>query len=337
MFNSRPPYNNRLFELEQELLKLRKSNEIKLVATQSDNHNKLKELINYSYHFYSRKVYNNSLIALEQEILEVRKRLQYTRNSQVFAVNSVEKITQISSLKDSPNGQLWELEKNLYNRKHCQPSQHQHQKSVSKEVISMAFDFDEPIELHYNGMTIPAKVSYKTTEEPYYKAFDKDFDGRVESFDVKNNDELVNESESFNKFNSNNTQTEYQTYNIEETVSANEDFAVNRSAIINEEIVNEKLEKQKDENQKQTIKQVIPQPITQKFSQIKSHSIFDQISENLAYANSFDLGTLTLEQRFDEFDRILDRQEQHSTAQTDNASNTTNNFYLNPFLGNGEL
>jgi hypothetical protein len=41
-----------------------------------------------------------------------------------------------------------------------------------------------------------------------------------------------------------------------------------------------------------------------------SHAIFDQMAENMAYANSFDLGTISLEQQFDEFDRLLDQAEQ---------------------------
>jgi hypothetical protein len=37
------------------------------------------------------------------------------------------------------------------------------------------------------------------------------------------------------------------------------------------------------------------------------HTIFDQIAQNMAYANAYDLGTLSLEQRFDVFDRALDQ------------------------------
>ena len=40
------------------------------------------------------------------------------------------------------------------------------------------------------------------------------------------------------------------------------------------------------------------------------HAIFDKIGQSMAYATSFDLGTVALEQRFDEFDRDLDRQAQ---------------------------
>jgi Bacterial EndoU nuclease len=42
------------------------------------------------------------------------------------------------------------------------------------------------------------------------------------------------------------------------------------------------------------------------------HDIFDQMGRNMAHATAFDLGTFSLEQRFDEFDRLLDEQESGS-------------------------
>lgn len=45
-----------------------------------------------------------------------------------------------------------------------------------------------------------------------------------------------------------------------------------------------------------------------------SHAIFDQMAEGMAYANSFNLGTISLEQKFDEFDRLLDQEEQQKQA-----------------------
>ncbi len=46
------------------------------------------------------------------------------------------------------------------------------------------------------------------------------------------------------------------------------------------------------------------------------HDIFDRMGKNMAYATTFDVGTIELEQLFDEFDRTLDREEQ---ANQDNA------------------
>jgi hypothetical protein len=45
-----------------------------------------------------------------------------------------------------------------------------------------------------------------------------------------------------------------------------------------------------------------------------THAIFDDIAQNMAYATSFDLGTLAMEQRFDQFDRQLDREDTQTTV-----------------------
>ncbi|MBD2458330.1 hypothetical protein H6G80_30215 [Nostoc sp. FACHB-87] len=50
------------------------------------------------------------------------------------------------------------------------------------------------------------------------------------------------------------------------------------------------------------------------------HDIFDQMGRNMAHATAFDLGTFSLEQRFDEFDRLLDEQESTSLAYTEEDS-----------------
>ncbi len=44
-------------------------------------------------------------------------------------------------------------------------------------------------------------------------------------------------------------------------------------------------------------------------SQPASHSVFDHFAQSLTYATSFDLGTVALEQRLDEFDCLLDQGE----------------------------
>ncbi|BAZ11127.1 hypothetical protein NIES4071_29530 [Calothrix sp. NIES-4071] len=323
MLSNRPLYNNRLFELEQQLVKLKQSTANKLVEAKNNENTKLNYILNYSSGYPYNNPYNNRLLALEQELLEVRQKNK-SQHSQGFEFNRVENATQMMSLEvSSPQGQLWKLEQNLCARKH--KKQQQNEKPVNKEVVSMAFDFDEPIELHYNGITIPATVSYKTTEQPYYKTFEA-LDTEVESFDVTDTEVPIHAYETSQS--SDNFEKRHQANGSEENNKPSQElldkseFAADLSVILDEEKV--------DANEAPNITPVIPQPATQQFSQVKSHSIFDQVAENLAYANSFDLGTLTLEQRFDEFDRILDQHKQ-STAQA------ANDFYLNPFLGNGEL
>jgi endonuclease/exonuclease/phosphatase family metal-dependent hydrolase len=43
-----------------------------------------------------------------------------------------------------------------------------------------------------------------------------------------------------------------------------------------------------------------------------AHSVFDRMGKNMAFANSFDLGTISLDQRFDKFDQILKAEEKQS-------------------------
>ncbi|MCU0524082.1 MAG: hypothetical protein MUF72_04585 [Elainella sp. Prado103] len=55
-----------------------------------------------------------------------------------------------------------------------------------------------------------------------------------------------------------------------------------------------------------------PPPVSSSATQFSNaHSVFDQLGKTLTYATAFDLGTLplSLQQRFDEFDRRLDEQD----------------------------
>jgi hypothetical protein len=64
------------------------------------------------------------------------------------------------------------------------------------------------------------------------------------------------------------------------------------------------------------------------------HDIFDQIGKNMAHATAFDLGTFSLEQKFDEFDRLLDEKKNESSGyakedeeiQARNTEDTANSF-----------
>ncbi|OKH45567.1 hypothetical protein NIES2101_26305 [Calothrix sp. HK-06] len=64
-----------------------------------------------------------------------------------------------------------------------------------------------------------------------------------------------------------------------------------------------------------------PEPVTPK--QPRPHDVFDQMGRNVSHATAFDLGTFSLEQRFDEFDRMLDEQDSESLAyvEEDSSSN----------------
>ncbi len=63
-----------------------------------------------------------------------------------------------------------------------------------------------------------------------------------------------------------------------------------------------------------------------------AHSIFDRMGKNMAFANSFDLGTISLQQRFDEFDRVLDADDRKS--QKTQVDLSPSQAELSPLLSN---
>ena len=68
--------------------------------------------------------------------------------------------------------------------------------------------------------------------------------------------------------------------------------------------------------QQQSVQQSAPEPPT------KEEDIFDRIAKNMQYANQYDFGTLELDKRFDEFDRMSDIK---SVAQPNVHVRATNN------------
>lgn len=70
-----------------------------------------------------------------------------------------------------------------------------------------------------------------------------------------------------------------------------------------------------------------PQKPVETVQKSRSHAVFDQMGQNMAHATDFDQGTvdLALEMRFDEFDKMLDEEEQ-STDEEVSAQNLTLQF-----------
>lgn len=66
------------------------------------------------------------------------------------------------------------------------------------------------------------------------------------------------------------------------------------------------------------------------------HDIFDQMGRNMAHATAFDLGTFSLEQRFDEFDEILDREEQNQYQTVEAQSSSSPDEEMQPDEEMGE-
>ena len=101
-----------------------------------------------------------------------------------------------------------------------------------------------------------------------------------------------------------------------------EAFAADLAAILQGEKVYEPPAETPAPPAPQPQTQPVPQSQAQSAPPKKSgpHDIFDQMGKNMAHATAFDLGTFSLEQKFDEFDRILDEQESESLAYTEDNS-----------------
>lgn len=66
-----------------------------------------------------------------------------------------------------------------------------------------------------------------------------------------------------------------------------------------------------------------------------AHDIFDQMGRNMAHASAFDLGTFSLEQTFDEFDELLDREErnQYQTIEAQFSSSPNDEMQADEEMG----
>ncbi|MDH6083611.1 hypothetical protein [Umezakia ovalisporum] len=80
-----------------------------------------------------------------------------------------------------------------------------------------------------------------------------------------------------------------------------------------------------------------PQKPAEPVQMSRSHGVFDQMGKNLAHATNFDQGTvdLALEMRFDEFDRVLDREENRSLAEAKVSSESKPQVSSSPSLSKG--
>lgn len=65
---------------------------------------------------------------------------------------------------------------------------------------------------------------------------------------------------------------------------------------------------------------------TEAEAEARPHDVFDRMGRNMSYANSFDLGSISLEQRLDEFDELLNKEERTlskaKSVQIEDGSNT---------------
>jgi Papain-like cysteine protease AvrRpt2 len=236
-------------------------------------------------------------------------------------------------MNSSPrNNGLFALERSLLQHKppeeSNQPTDKPTDKTTALSVQAMAFDFDEAIELHYDGNT----YGYRVESQPLAS----------ESFAAEEEEPIAFEVESFAA----EPEVPYPTVpsilrsadpplrptvvtdrtlpvksaqpidaaqSFPLSVAASEDEVAAFAADLKSILSGEKYQDPTPDSQMPTKAEEPAYPPSTAQSQTpaepnlsQSHAIFDQIAQNMSYANAFDLGTLAMEQRFDAFDRALD-------------------------------
>jgi Papain-like cysteine protease AvrRpt2 len=266
--------------------------------------------------------------------------------------------------------QLFEIERTLLQKKQKNQSKSGEvsaakpaERSEIGKVLAMAFDFDETINLHYNGYTYGASFDYNNEEQPddaanvdspKHVAFEigaEPVSFEVESFGTDNYNYHPPSTDFIPAIpvEENNTTIPLKSahpidvasgfstasaFDEDEDVQA---FAADLQAILKGEKTYEPETKQlQPAEQHNTPNQSPTQapPNANQMSKATSHAVFDQVAE-MNFANSFELGTLALEQRFDEFDRLLDKENNPQTISNEASVNTWSNpFVVPPHLVN---
>lgn len=309
---------NRLLALEQELFKQRK-------AVKHRKNNKSQKKIKTQISLSD----SNRLLALEEELISQRRNSKREYQIKENKKYQYHRMAKMLNYENSANNKILALQQSL-SKETVNKQKHRKRdrtKSKTQKTQAMTFDYNEAIELQYKGDSFAASLDYTTTEQ-----FDLDDDIstiEVESFEVKEDNQTpeavipeVLPAESQEEIESEQaTDAEAFEADIQAILSGAKTYQLKQQKTSDTSSLSQAKSTQTNNNQpketntseKQTPS---PQPQTE-----NPHAIFDKIAQNMAYANSFDLGTISLEQRFDEFDDLLDAQE--SKALTVKSSPTT--------------
>lgn len=293
------PNCNRLLALEEELFKQSK-------AVKHRKNNKSQKNIKTQTYLSD----SNRLLALEEELISQRRNSKH--EYQIKENKKYQRMAKMLNYENSANNKILALQQSL-SKETVNKQKHKKRdrtKSKTQKTQAMTFDYNEAIELQYQGNSFAAALDYTTTEQ-----FDLDDDIstiEVESFEVKEDNQtseavipevLPPESEEDTE-SEQATEAEAFEADIQAILSGAKAYEPKQQKTSdNSSLIQPKNNTAPQENTptKQTPS---PQPQTE-----NPHAIFDKIAQNMAYANSFDLGTISLEQRFDEFDDLLDAQE----------------------------
>ncbi|MDJ0590879.1 MAG: hypothetical protein QNJ72_12920 [Pleurocapsa sp. MO_226.B13] len=328
MPNYRSPNHNRLLALEQELLaKKRWAKELK--SEQDIDDLKQEQTRKVS----GKRQVNNRLLQLEQDILgKYRSKESQTKTSQARTLRvEKHKSDRIISSKNKSS-----LE---------QQPQRQKPKSKGSRVKSQVFDTGEAIILQYNSealtvatphavaVDLPATTSMVDTL-PIPDLPINNEKSAISSGDDSDKSPSLTETSISDKIEASTPELPV----VPETVVANPKISTEMDRETEDSLSQaaeliSKIDTQPYPLQAEDIPPIIaelesdrPEAPTQPVSPQKKqasdystsspsdrknpHDIFDRLGKNMAYATTFDVGTIELEQLFDEFDRTLELEEQ---------------------------
>ena len=286
---------------------------------------------------------SNSLFALEQSVLGVNAPYQPSLQFSIEEEEELERQPVESQAFDWDEAIALEYEESAY------PTAQSFDWLPSHESYGLNLD-DEPPTYEVEAFEVE-ELQPKATEEEYSSSKEYDFninndnnnisnyvaeasyDTQAYSFDADDEPEPIYQQKSPSppikapepvEALSDDDFDEFERASIENRASDAEAFTADLASILRGEKVYEPPKETPVQTQSAPFSstpqpsapkpqpQSPPPPVTPK--QPRPHDVFDQMGRNVSHATAFDLGTFSLEQRFDEFDRMLDEQDSESLA-----------------------
>ncbi|MDH6083610.1 hypothetical protein [Umezakia ovalisporum] len=332
MFNYRPSSNNCLLALEQELLEKKRLFE-EFQGQQDITDGKTNQI----YRGGNKQDTNNRLLELEQELLErySSKKINH-KTSETYSLR-VEPDNSDGLINH--NNRLLALEQELLGQGH-KPHKRK-RKSKHSGVKSQVFDTGESIILQYNSEAFPVALGQIATISVLPEVAD-DFSNSKSPFlaetEVSPKIETLEPDllASLYKEISKPQISEQMSQEIKNSLSQSAEFVSEIDAPsypLQPEDIPAILAELKTDSQGTPATPISSQKEAKSDGEVvvvgdrnNPHAIFDRMGKNMAYATTFDVGTIELEQLFDEFNRTLDQQEQLN--QGDSLSQTQGNLEL---------
>ena len=177
-------------------------------------------------------------------------------------------------------------------------------KSKRSWVKSQIFDTGEPIELQYNNEVFPISTPLKTSVSVPEEIWE------VDKLEVEISEpELPPVAEKVVSHSEISTDITQESENsLSEATELTPESETKFEPLEKEDIP--ALLAELNNNQVETNPTSISPQVELKSDRHNPHAIFDRMGKNMAYATTFDFGTIELEKLFDEFDQTLNQEEQ---------------------------